>query len=110
MVLERSNLYYKELWDKFDHKKGPDGWHSWDQQNVDEEMCDWLVNEKGCKYVKVCADPGDLLLWDSVSPSPSLTPFTRSPTANDSLRRPADVSERPSRRLRLLQTCGVLDR
>lgn len=65
MVLERSNLYYKELWEKFDHKKGPDGWHTWDQQNVDEEMCDWLVNEKGCKYVKVCAEPGDLLLWDS---------------------------------------------
>ncbi|OAA65645.1 Phytanoyl-CoA dioxygenase [Niveomyces insectorum RCEF 264] len=64
MVLEGSSQYYNELWDRFDHKKPAEGWHEWAQQNVDEEMCQWLES-KGCKWVKVCAEPGDLLLWDS---------------------------------------------
>lgn len=69
MVLEGSAKYYTELWETFDHKKPAEGWHTWDQQNVDAEMCQWL-EERGCKWVKVCAQPGDLLLWDSVSFNP----------------------------------------
>ena len=65
MVLEGSSSFYSELWRHFDHKKGPNGWNTWEKQDVDEEMCQWLES-KGCKWVKVCAQPGDLLLWDSV--------------------------------------------
>jgi hypothetical protein len=68
MVLENSNKFYAELWEHFGHKKGPNGWNKWEQQFVDKEMCDWLET-KGCKWVKVCAQPGDLILWDSVSQS-----------------------------------------
>ena len=71
MVLDGSTKYYTELWEHFDHKKGENGWNSWAQQKVDEEMCQWLES-KGCKWVKVCAQPGDLLLWDSVSRRVSL--------------------------------------
>lgn len=70
MVLAGSSQHYTELWDHFDHKKGKDGWNTWEQQFLDEEMCSWLENEKGCKWVKVCCQPGDLLLWDSVSLGP----------------------------------------
>lgn len=66
MVLEGSNKLYTELFQHFDHKKPQAGWNTWPQQNVDEEMCKWLES-KGCNWVKVCAEPGDLLLWDSVS-------------------------------------------
>lgn len=66
LVLQGSSSYYTELWEHFDHKKGPNGWNSWAMQMVDEEMCHWLES-KGCKWVKVCAQPGDLMLWDSVS-------------------------------------------
>lgn len=30
-------------------------------------MLDWMIKEKGCYWQKVVADPGDLILWDSVS-------------------------------------------
>lgn len=65
MVLDGSNALYSELWQHFDHKKGEKGWNKWEQQFLDEEMCQWLES-KGCKWVKVCAQSGDLLLWDSV--------------------------------------------
>ncbi|XHF96671.1 hypothetical protein AWENTII_000291 [Aspergillus wentii] len=64
MVLEGSNKFYSELWQHFDHKKGEKGWNTLEYQNVDEEMTGWLES-KGCKWVKVCCQPGDLLLWDS---------------------------------------------
>lgn len=65
MVLDGSSSYYTELWQRFDHKKPENGWNTWAFQNVDEEMCQWLES-KGCKWVKICAQPGDLMLWDSV--------------------------------------------
>ncbi|VUC30168.1 unnamed protein product [Clonostachys rosea] len=64
MVLEGSSKYYAELWEHFDHKKGENGWNKWEQQFLDEDMCVWLES-KGCKWVKVTCEPGDLLLWDS---------------------------------------------
>ncbi|OJJ08889.1 hypothetical protein ASPVEDRAFT_48021 [Aspergillus versicolor CBS 583.65] len=63
MILEGSSSFYSELWQRFDHKQG-DGWNKSAFQFVDEEMCQWLES-KGCKWTKVCAQPGDLLLWDS---------------------------------------------
>ncbi|KAB2572050.1 hypothetical protein DBV05_g9278 [Lasiodiplodia theobromae] len=33
----------------------------------------WL-EEKGCEWVKLCAEPGDLLLWDSRTPHYNLSP------------------------------------
>lgn len=70
MVLDGSSQYYAELWQHFDHKKLANAGGNWNErayQNVDAEMCAWL-EEKGCRWVKVCAQPGDLMLWDSVGP------------------------------------------
>ncbi|XRM43903.1 hypothetical protein ABZX51_007057 [Aspergillus tubingensis] len=64
MVFEGSSACYTELWQHFDHKKGEKGWSTWAYQSVDEEMCQWL-EARGGKWTKVCAEPGDLLLWDS---------------------------------------------
>ncbi|OJZ85436.1 hypothetical protein ASPFODRAFT_165485 [Aspergillus luchuensis CBS 106.47] len=64
MVFEGSSACYTELWQHFDHKKGEKGWSTWAYQSVDEDMCQWL-EARGCKWTKVCAEPGDLLLWDS---------------------------------------------
>lgn len=36
---------------------------------------EWL-EQKGCSWVKVCAEPGDLLLWDSRTPHYNLSSVT----------------------------------
>lgn len=65
MVLDGSAAHYAELWEHFEHKKPAGGWNTRAWQEVDADMCDWLIKTKGCRWVKVCAQPGDLLLWDS---------------------------------------------
>lgn len=39
-------------------------WGSADWFGFDENEVKWFA-DKGCEIVKVCADPGDLILWDS---------------------------------------------
>ncbi|KAI8232826.1 hypothetical protein K4K54_011477 [Colletotrichum sp. SAR 10_86] len=61
MVLEGSSKYYAELWQHFDHKKGENGWNTWEQQFLDEEMCSWLES-KGCKFAAyVCYKPASMV-------------------------------------------------
>lgn len=38
----------------------------------------WL-KDHGCEWTKVCAEPGDLLLWDSRTPHYNLSPTTSQP-------------------------------
>ena len=38
---------------------GPEDWFGFEEQEVQ-----WFLG-KGCDIVKVCADPGDLIIWDS---------------------------------------------
>ncbi|KAH9842200.1 Phytanoyl-CoA dioxygenase [Teratosphaeria destructans] len=38
----------------------------------------WLA-DKGCEWVKVCAEPGDLLIWDSRTPHYNLSPTSDRP-------------------------------
>ena len=38
---------------------GPEDWFGFTQEEVE-----WFINS-GCEVVKVCADPGDLVIWDS---------------------------------------------
>ncbi|KAL7409791.1 hypothetical protein BDY24DRAFT_195714 [Mrakia frigida] len=64
MVLQGSKELFNEVFEKFDHQKG-EGWTDIDSYHHTPEMLDWLVNEKGCVWHKVCADAGDLILWDS---------------------------------------------
>jgi hypothetical protein len=38
----------------------------------------WL-EDKGCDWIKVCAEPGDLLLWESRTPHYNLSSTTTQP-------------------------------
>ncbi|CAG8070561.1 unnamed protein product [Penicillium olsonii] len=66
----------------------------------------WL-EDHGCKWVKVCAEPGDLLLWDSRTPHYNLSPKKNQPrlaiytcympvadATQDDLRRKKDAFDR----------------
>lgn len=65
MVLRGSSKLYAELFDAFDDVKPSDGWNIIDRHDHTPEQIDWLLAH-GCVWEKVCAEPGDLLLWDSV--------------------------------------------
>ncbi|GAA5996608.1 uncharacterized protein JCM10292_003085 [Rhodotorula paludigena] len=63
MVMENSNRmtnrFFVETGRTDTRSWGPVDWAGF---NPDEE--EWFF-ERGCKWVKVCAKPGDLILWDS---------------------------------------------
>lgn len=56
-------------------KDEPNKIWSWKKQwyGFTEEGMQWLKN-KGCEWVKINAEPGDLLLWDSRTPHYNLSP------------------------------------
>lgn len=54
-----NELFFKTHTVKEGNTWGPADWHGFLQEDVD-----WFQT-KGCDMVKVCADPGDLILWDS---------------------------------------------
>ena len=62
-----------KLFDKFfkqhppDRTKGPLAALHYDFYPFQESDVKWY-EEHGCKLVKVCAEPGDLILWDSRTP------------------------------------------
>jgi hypothetical protein len=66
MVLKGSSKLYAELFEAFDDVKPLDGWNTIDRHDHTPEQIEWLL-QHGCVWEKVCAEPGDLLLWDSVS-------------------------------------------
>ena len=66
MVLKGSSALYSQLFEAFEDVKPPQGWSKIDQHLHTPEQIQWLLDH-GCEWEKVCAEPGDLLLWDSVS-------------------------------------------
>ncbi|KAI1343289.1 hypothetical protein F5Y15DRAFT_405803 [Xylariaceae sp. FL0016] len=59
-----------------DHFRGePDKIWAWTKEwyGFTESGMSWL-KEKNCEWVKVCAEPGDLILWDSRTPHYNLSP------------------------------------
>lgn len=66
MVLKGSAALYSQLFDAFDDVKPERGWNKIDRHNHTPEQLQWFY-DNGCEWHKVCAQPGDLLLWDSVS-------------------------------------------
>lgn len=65
IVLKGSSALYSELFAAFEDKKPEAGWNTKDRHDHTEEQLQWLY-DRGCTWEKVCAEPGDLLLWDSV--------------------------------------------
>lgn len=64
MVLKGSSRLYAQLFESFEEPF--EGWNTKDRHDHTEEQLQWLY-DRGCVWEKVCAEPGDLLLWDSVS-------------------------------------------
>ncbi|KAF7198452.1 hypothetical protein HII31_00191 [Pseudocercospora fuligena] len=54
---------------------GPADWYGFEQEDVD-----WFI-ERGCEMVKVCAEPGDLVLWDSRTVHYNILPTTNNTRA-----------------------------
>lgn len=61
MVMPRSNLYYDEFWET---QTDPSSWEKIDWRRFSEKEMEWWES-KGLRAIKVEAEPGDLLLWDS---------------------------------------------
>ena len=61
MCLPRSNTYNDEF---FDTQTDPKDWEKKDWRRFSEKEMDWWAS-KGLKPIKVQAEPGDLILWDS---------------------------------------------
>ncbi|KAJ6028313.1 hypothetical protein N7540_003889 [Penicillium herquei] len=61
MCLPRSSTYNDEF---FDTQTNPSTWEKKDWRRFSEEEMDWWAS-KGLKPLKVQAEPGDLILWDS---------------------------------------------
>ena len=64
MILDGSFELYNQFFDEHDMDKPAEGWSWLDSYPFTEKQMEWFY-EKGCKWIKLEADPGDLLLWDS---------------------------------------------
>ncbi|EIW66566.1 hypothetical protein TREMEDRAFT_34783 [Tremella mesenterica DSM 1558] len=64
LVLKGSKQLYEEFFRAFDHQKPEGGWPTIDRYDHTPEQNQWFI-DRGCEWVKVCANPGDLVLWDS---------------------------------------------
>ncbi|KAI5478474.1 hypothetical protein MNV49_005115 [Pseudohyphozyma bogoriensis] len=65
MVLKGSSLILEEYFKLFPEEKA--NHHSWgpaDWYGFTQKQQEWFF-ERGCEWIKVCAGPGDLILWDS---------------------------------------------
>lgn len=64
MVLEGSTALFDEYFATHGNIRPAEGWPTADWWGHDEEAVAWF-EARGCKWHKVCAGPGDLILWDS---------------------------------------------
>ncbi|KIY61171.1 hypothetical protein CYLTODRAFT_384793 [Cylindrobasidium torrendii FP15055 ss-10] len=66
MILKNSRNYYTEFFDEVFKKDMPEeGWTFNDTHRFTDEQLEWLESRPGAEWHKVCAGPGDLILWDS---------------------------------------------
>ncbi|KAF2087330.1 hypothetical protein K490DRAFT_56946 [Saccharata proteae CBS 121410] len=62
MVLKGSHRWTEKYFES--HEKDQKTWGSTDWFGFKEDEVDWF-KERGCEVMKVCAGPGDLIIWDS---------------------------------------------
>ncbi|KAF9043649.1 hypothetical protein BDZ89DRAFT_1059571 [Hymenopellis radicata] len=65
MVLKGSRDYYTEIFQVFAKDKPAAGWTDDDTHHFTDEQMEWLESRPGAEWHKVCAHPGDLIMWDS---------------------------------------------
>ncbi|WWD19949.1 hypothetical protein CI109_104422 [Kwoniella shandongensis] len=63
MVLEGSNKLVEEFFDTHG-RESYKTWGPFDWYGFTAEQQQWFF-DRGCKWIKVCAEPGDLIMWDS---------------------------------------------
>lgn len=78
MLMKGSKALYSQLFEAFDDQKPERGWNARDRHDHSPEQIQWLIDH-GCEYHKVCAEPGDLLLWDSRTVHYGATPESTNP-------------------------------
>jgi len=65
LVLKGSNKLEEEYFRQFpEEKKNHNSWGPADWYGFTEVQQQWFY-ERGCEWIKVCGEPGDLFLWDS---------------------------------------------
>lgn len=64
VVLKGSHKLNELFFKTHPETKGAGTWGSMDWHGFDEEEVLWF-KQRGCEVMKVCANPGDLILWDS---------------------------------------------
>ncbi|WWC71969.1 uncharacterized protein I206_105928 [Kwoniella pini CBS 10737] len=64
LVLEGSFELYNEFFEIHDKDAPPEGWSWRDSFLPTNDQLQWFY-DKGCKWKKIEAGPGDLILWDS---------------------------------------------
>lgn len=95
-----SEQFHRELADEERIPAWTPEWYGYTKRGMK-----WL-DDHGCKWEKVCAEPGDLLLWDSRTPHYNLSPKGETPrfciytcympvadTTNDDLSRKKEAFE-----------------
>ncbi|KAM0751340.1 hypothetical protein T439DRAFT_347850 [Meredithblackwellia eburnea MCA 4105] len=65
MVLKGSSKLVEEYFATFpEEKANGNSWGPADWYGFTEKQQQWFF-DRGCEWIKVCAEPGDLILWDS---------------------------------------------
>jgi len=95
MVMMGSRMLFNKLFETFAEDMPEGGWSQNDVYVFSDKQQEWLLDQ-GCKWHKVCADPGDLILWDSVSVAAHVHP-TDPVSADRGLHMPA-AEDLPLRR------------
>ncbi|GAA6004026.1 uncharacterized protein JCM10292_005843 [Rhodotorula paludigena] len=62
LVMKGSSELLKQYFEETGRPKYEGGKYDW--HTFEEEEMDWFF-ERGCEWLKVCAEPGDLILWSS---------------------------------------------
>ena len=64
MVLEGSFPLHNEFFETHEDDAPADGWSLLDSYHYTEKQLEWFY-ERGCKWKKIEAHAGDVILWDS---------------------------------------------
>lgn len=64
LVMKGSHALNEQFFKAFPEKVGRGTWGSIDWFGFEKDEVKWF-EDRGCEVIKVCAEPGDLIVWDS---------------------------------------------
>ncbi|GME45934.1 hypothetical protein GTA08_BOTSDO08007 [Neofusicoccum parvum] len=80
LIVVKGSSKLVDLFFKTHDVKGRETWGPADWFGFQQEEVDWFLS-RGCEVVKVCAEPGDLVLWDSRTVHYNVLPETQNTRA-----------------------------